>query len=195
MKLRITLPDKEPFEVDVPGDEATIGRSPDCDVVVPSPFVSKAHLRLLRGLTVLDLGSSNGTFLSDGRRVEGARLVSDGQLSIGPENIQIEVLDQPESGAADGEGTSVRELQAVAAGLEQELEHARHENDYLRVQVESLRKADATRTAVEELSKAHLRKQGKDLDEFDRLTSVYTDVLKKLQADIDTRIKKPTTPY
>ena len=194
MKLRITLPDKDPFEVDVPKDQATIGRASDCDVVIPSPFVSKAHLRLYRGLVALDLGSSNGTFLAGGKRVEGASLVPNGRLSIGRENVLIEVLDQ-ESDSADGKGAKMHELQAINASLGHELEETRHENDYLRIQVESMRKAEATRSAVEELSKAQLKKQGKDVEEFDRLTSAYTEVLKKLQADIDTRLKERTTPY
>ena len=194
MRLRITLPDKAPFEVDVPEDQATIGRGPECDVVIPDPFVSKAHLRLFRGLVVLDLGSSNGTFLGGGERVEGGRLVPEGKLSIGPDNIRIEVLDaKPDS--TGGESAKLRELQAINAGLQQELEQARNESDFLRTQVETMRKAEATRSAVEQLSKAQLRRQGTDLDEFERLTSAYTEALKKLQENVDRQLEKRTTPY
>lgn len=48
-----------------------LGRSPECDLVLPSPSVSRQHARLLRraGVTrVEDLGSTNGTFLN-GRRI------------------------------------------------------------------------------------------------------------------------------
>ena len=190
MKLRITLPDQEPFEVEVPEDHATLGRASTCDVVVPSPYVSKAHVRLFRGLVALDLGSINGTFHSGGKRLEGASLLTDGQFTIGPENILVEILDA-DAEAAEGEDVEkkLREIQAANAGLEHELEELRADNEFLRLQVETMRKADATRSAVEELSKAQLKKQGKDIGEFDRLTEAYTEVLKKLQTDIDSRLK------
>lgn len=191
MKLRITLPDQEPFEVEVPKEQITLGRASTCDVVVPSPYVSKAHLRLFRGLVALDLGSINGTFLPGGKRLEGASLVTDGHVTIGPENIRVDILE-PEEKQNDELEKKLRELQAINAGLEHELGELRNDNDYLRLQVESMRKADATRTAVEELSKAQLKKQGKDIGEFDRLTKAYTEVLKKLQTDIDSRLKKRT---
>jgi len=189
VKLRITLPGQEPYEVEVPEEHATLGRAATCDVVVPNPYVSKSHLRLFRGLVALDMGSINGTFLSSGKRLEGASLVVDGQLTIGPEKILVEVLT-PEAERKDETETKLHELMAVQAGLEHELEELRTDNDYLRLQVETMRKADATRTAVEELSKAQLKKQGKDIGEFDRLTKAYTEVLKKLQNDIDSRLRK-----
>lgn len=192
MKLRITLPEKAPFEVDVQGDEVTIGRAPNCDVVVPSGYVSKAHLRLFRGLVALDLGAINGTFLTGGQRLEGAGLLTDGQVTLGPENILVEVLDAGlETPATDGDAGS-RELQARIAGLEHELEELRNDNDYLHLQVETMRKAEATRAAVEELSKAQLRKQGKDIGELEELTKAYTEVLQNLQRNIDTRMRKKT---
>jgi len=194
VKLRITQPGQEPFEVEVPEDHATIGRGADCDVVVHDPFVSKAHLRLYRGLVVLDLGSSNGTFLEGGKRVEGASLVPNGRVTLGPESLLVEVLDATPAAPA-GETREMRELRAVNASLAHEVEQTRQENDYLRTQVETMRKAEATRAAVEELSKAHLKRQGKDLDDFERLTAAYTQVLKKLQADIDSRLTRGPAPY
>lgn len=52
--------------------KVVIGRSPDCDVVIDSPKLSRRHAELnLRGnaLVVLDLGSSNGTFLNGNKIV------------------------------------------------------------------------------------------------------------------------------
>src|SRR3569833_4526387 len=51
-------------------DEITIGRSPDCDIVISNNALSRRHarLRLAPSLTVEDLGSRNGT------RVRGERL-------------------------------------------------------------------------------------------------------------------------
>lgn len=61
-------------------ESLTVGRLPDCDVVVDDPSVSKHHARLSWNealWTVEDLGSSNGTRLN-GQPVEGMGLVHDG---------------------------------------------------------------------------------------------------------------------
>jgi len=49
-------------------DKSVIGRSPDCDVVIPERFitVSKQHCKITRGIstiTIEDLGSINGTYV------------------------------------------------------------------------------------------------------------------------------------
>ena len=54
--------------LDVP--QLRIGRSDDNDMSIPSPFVSQHHLLLVRhgGSTILiDLNSTNGTFVNSGR--------------------------------------------------------------------------------------------------------------------------------
>jgi transcriptional regulator with PAS, ATPase and Fis domain len=68
------------------GDEVTIGRAPDCDVVLAHAALSRRHvkLRLRPTMTVEDLGSRNGT------RLRGARLEAgeQGAIAIG-EAFQI----------------------------------------------------------------------------------------------------------
>lgn len=66
----------------------TLGRAPECDVVLADPLVSKKHLRLDVGETVdvVDLGSANGT-LVDGTpvarlRVDGAQRVVVGDTAV-----------------------------------------------------------------------------------------------------------------
>jgi hypothetical protein len=57
--------------------ELTIGRRPTNDIILPSDGVSGTHARLLvtgRTLTLVDLGSTNGTFVA-GERVVGPRPV------------------------------------------------------------------------------------------------------------------------
>lgn len=52
-------------------DAAVVGRSDEADVVIDDPYASEFHLRLVsseNGLTLHDLGSTNGTYLN-GRRV------------------------------------------------------------------------------------------------------------------------------
>ena len=52
-------------------DATVLGRSDEADIVIEDPYASEFHLRLVAlegGLTLHDLGSTNGTYLN-GRRV------------------------------------------------------------------------------------------------------------------------------
>lgn len=52
-------------------DASVLGRSEDADIVLDDPYASEFHFRLVAqegGLTLHDLGSTNGTYLN-GRRV------------------------------------------------------------------------------------------------------------------------------
>jgi hypothetical protein len=63
-----------------------LGRSPDCQVVIDHPSVSRAHARIDAGAdgehAIADLGSSNGTFVN-GARVERATLRDGDVLRLG----------------------------------------------------------------------------------------------------------------
>ena len=60
-------------------DEITIGRAPDCDIVISNTALSRRHakLSLTPSLTVEDLGSRNGT------RLRGERLEAGKPLALG----------------------------------------------------------------------------------------------------------------
>jgi len=63
-------------------DEITIGRGPECNVVIPDRQVSRVHARLRRGehgFEVEDLGSKNGTHLN-GQPVHDRRPLQDGDV-------------------------------------------------------------------------------------------------------------------
>jgi hypothetical protein len=66
--------------------EFTVGRQPDCDLVVHEPSVSKRHAKLCwrgpaAGCTLVDLNSSNGTFINAKELAPGDELhVRDGDL-------------------------------------------------------------------------------------------------------------------
>jgi pSer/pThr/pTyr-binding forkhead associated (FHA) protein len=69
----------------------TIGRAPRADFIVDAALVSRLHCRLTAGdgtLEVLDLQSTNGTFVND-RRVEQARLAAGDRLRVGRIELQI----------------------------------------------------------------------------------------------------------
>jgi pSer/pThr/pTyr-binding forkhead associated (FHA) protein len=75
------------------GDEpVTIGRSPDCDVVLRDGTVSKHHAEVRRegaGFLLVDLGSLNGTRVN-GRGVKEHRLADGDQVAVGPVALRFE---------------------------------------------------------------------------------------------------------
>lgn len=77
-----------------------IGRDEDCDMRVPVAEVSREHCRVepnsSGGLTVEDLGSSNGTFIN-GLQVEEADMSPGDVLKIGPAFLVLRVDGDPAS--------------------------------------------------------------------------------------------------
>ena len=68
------------------GSEKTVGRVKGVDFVIDAPMVSRVHCRLTAQpggrLEVLDLKSTNGTFVN-GRRVTRAALTVGDRLGVG----------------------------------------------------------------------------------------------------------------
>jgi pSer/pThr/pTyr-binding forkhead associated (FHA) protein len=70
----------------------TVGRAPGADFILDAALVSRLHCRLEaegEGLLVVDLDSTNGTFVND-KRVERARLVSGDRLRVGRVELTVE---------------------------------------------------------------------------------------------------------
>ncbi len=69
-----------------------LGRSPECNVLIPDPRVSRRHAMIRRheeGFWFFDLGSFNGTYLN-GSRITAARLLEDGdQLEFADLTLQF----------------------------------------------------------------------------------------------------------
>ena len=75
-----------------PGSIRTIGRAQGADLIVDAPLVSRVHCRLEAGPTaveVVDLSSTNGTFVND-ERVARASLTSGDRLRVGRVELTIE---------------------------------------------------------------------------------------------------------
>lgn len=76
-----------------PGSSLLVGRAPDCDLELADSFVSAHHAEFnvgLEGLTVCDLGSTNGTFVN-GAPVEGPLLLAPGdEVAIGDSLFVVE---------------------------------------------------------------------------------------------------------
>ena len=67
------------------GERTTIGRSPDCDIILDDVTVSRRHAVLVaRGdeFVIEDQGSLNGTYVNR-RRIESERLESGDEVQVG----------------------------------------------------------------------------------------------------------------
>ncbi|TMF79982.1 MAG: FHA domain-containing protein, partial [Chloroflexi bacterium] len=77
------------------GDQALrLGRSPDNDVIVRDPATSGHHARLERRgdeFWVVDLGSTNGTFVN-GESIQEKQLNDGDRLTIGQNSVHFAVL-------------------------------------------------------------------------------------------------------
>jgi pSer/pThr/pTyr-binding forkhead associated (FHA) protein len=75
-----------PVAVEIaPGTVKTVGRSLPADVILDAPLVSRVHCRLTagaRGLEIVDLNSTNGTYIND-RPIKRAHLRPGDRLRIG----------------------------------------------------------------------------------------------------------------
>ena len=74
--------------------EYLIGRFSQCDIRLEDPLVSRVHPQLVfgdSGLSVLDMGSSNGTFLN-GTRIDTSQDLQEAVLSIGNTKLIVSVV-------------------------------------------------------------------------------------------------------
>ena len=72
--------------MDHPEQTWTIGKSPDCDVIIEGGVVSRKHCRLVktaRGFFVEDLGSTNGTYGNDIRVTSPVRVSLRDRVTLG----------------------------------------------------------------------------------------------------------------
>ncbi len=72
--------DPVPAEYSLMKDEISIGRGEDNDVVIPHASVSRQHARLMRrdgGFELMDLNSTNGSYVDD-RQIHGSAFLSAG---------------------------------------------------------------------------------------------------------------------
>ena len=70
----------------------TVGRAPRADFVLDAALVSRLHCRLTNNgdyVEVVDLSSTNGTFVND-KRVDKAQLAAGDRLRIGRVELVVE---------------------------------------------------------------------------------------------------------
>jgi pSer/pThr/pTyr-binding forkhead associated (FHA) protein len=85
--------DETPFVFRLtPGAIKTIGRAPRADLILDAALVSRLHCRLEAGeaaLVVVDLESTNGTFIND-TRVERGTVEDGDRLRVGRVELKVE---------------------------------------------------------------------------------------------------------
>lgn len=82
----------------ITGDEAEIGRHPECQVQLDSNMVSRRHARVFRDggrLLIEDLGSGNGTFVNGGRISGPTALRNGDRIKVGPVLLRFEDESAP----------------------------------------------------------------------------------------------------
>ena len=75
-----------------PGAVKTVGRAPRADFILDVALVSRLHCRLTAGddqIEVVDLESTNGTFVND-KRIDKAKLAAGDRLRIGRVELTID---------------------------------------------------------------------------------------------------------
>ncbi|HUF54905.1 MAG TPA: FHA domain-containing protein [Dehalococcoidia bacterium] len=80
-------------EYRITGVETIIGRAEDCEIVLDYASVSRQHARVERdeadNYTLVDCGSTNGTFLNGRRLAASHRLNNGDQFTIGNVNVRF----------------------------------------------------------------------------------------------------------
>jgi DNA-binding NtrC family response regulator len=116
--LKVTRGKGNKTELEIGADTLVVGRNEACDLVLDDKKVSAVHMELVateRGVRVRDLGSRNGTFLSDVRVGEVYLLkpthliCGDSALEFNPSTPeQVEVPDVAEFGPLVGASAVMR---------------------------------------------------------------------------------------
>jgi serine/threonine-protein kinase len=93
MKARLTIhhPDGSVHEIVLPAKPVTIGKAPECDVVIPDGAISRRHTEIEKrvdGVFIKDLNSLNGTFVNKQKISAHEIQLKDGdEISIGRAKI------------------------------------------------------------------------------------------------------------
>lgn len=185
------------------GGSLSVGRTPENDLVLPSPSISKAHARLMvkRGECFLvDLGSTNGTFLNGARIKETRRVGEEDEISIGEFSLRLRKERLPASLEPERSARTAAPTAASAAGRQGAsgaLEGPREQNEReesesggrceldpsIRAEIHArliealdLRRLDLDRLGGEELRKKSERALGEIIDALEAQEAIPPDL-------------------
>jgi pSer/pThr/pTyr-binding forkhead associated (FHA) protein len=122
IKIKIRIPDQGEHIVTIDGDQAVIGRNPDCDIQVPLRYVSGVHARVMAGVIVCDAGSTNGVWI-DGQKIVQPTPLPGTTFRLGSQpdtSPELEVLETSIGGG--GDEVLTRHLQEENEGLRQRVQ-------------------------------------------------------------------------
>lgn len=95
--VRLSGPNRKDQTVQLGVEPVLVGSTPDCDIVVNDPYVSRRHCALNmteRGVVVRDLGSRNGIWVQ-GVRVYEALIPAGGGVQMGGLSLTVDVTAEP----------------------------------------------------------------------------------------------------
>lgn len=95
--VRVTVGPDRGLERRLDGGTLIIGTSPDADLTLRDPTVSRMHAELallVNGVRVKDLGSTNGTFVGDSR-IESVVVPAGSEFRVGKTRIELLAADVP----------------------------------------------------------------------------------------------------
>lgn len=123
-RLRIAYTDGSRTDVELSGQEATIGRDASCDVTLTDAITSRQHARLYRDAAgqfwIQDLNSKNGTLVNDAL-VSSARVLAGDRIGIGACVLTLEDVTGPSVVVSDA-ATDQMPVAASAWGTQQRLD-------------------------------------------------------------------------
>jgi S-DNA-T family DNA segregation ATPase FtsK/SpoIIIE len=133
MPLRLVesgAPPESTHEILVNKEEFLIGRGRDCDLQINEAEISRHHC-MLRGrdeqYSLLDLGSSNGTFLNGHRLLSQATLQEGDEVRVGKHTFRITLDEREGIRWGTEEGVSATDDTFRLAKLKKELEAVRQQ--------------------------------------------------------------------
>jgi pSer/pThr/pTyr-binding forkhead associated (FHA) protein len=96
LRIRLSLKGRPVRSYSLDKGVVTIGRSPDCEIVLDNTGISREHLRIEATpqghFQAVDLGSANGTLLND-KPLGKAYLSHDDQIQIGKFTLRVGIED------------------------------------------------------------------------------------------------------
>ena len=95
-RLKVTKGPDKGQQKNVPLPGAVVGTSPDCDLMLTDPAVSRRHFEILpgeNGFTLRDLRSKNGTLVG-GMLLGEATLTAGADIQVGQSRLRFTILDE-----------------------------------------------------------------------------------------------------